>query len=211
MPVLRILRCWENTTAARRRLQVLLDQVAIHAEGDAVAYRVSLLELLGAILGQLGEQAHRPALRTDAASAFETLNHLNTIDELTDAFATTVDALLGHVEPPKVETTIGNPLQRAKAYIDENLAEDLKLADVAKRAGVSTSQLQRIFREALGMTYSTYLTTMRMQKAKELIAGTDRPITEIAFEVGYNDSTYFSTAFRKHEGITPSQYRKQGK
>ena len=45
---------------------------------------------------------------------------------------------------------------------------------------------------------------------KELIAGTDRPITEIAFDVGYNDSNYFSTAFRKHEGLTPSQYRKQG-
>ncbi len=196
--------------AARRRLRVLLDQVAIHVEGDAVAYRVSLLELLGAVLGQLGEQARRPALRTAVASAFETLNHLDTIDELTNAFTATVDTLLGHVEAPQVESTAGNPLQRAQAYIEANLAEDLKLPDVAKRAGVSTSQLQRIFRNALGMTYSTYLTTMRMQKAKELLAGTDRPITDIAFIVGYNDSTYFSTAFRKHEGISPSQYRKQG-
>ncbi len=61
------------------------------------------------------------------------------------------------------------------------------------------------------MTYSTYLTTMRMQKAKALLAGTDRPITDIAFEVGYNDSNYFSTAFRKHEGLSPRQYRGQGK
>ena len=59
------------------------------------------------------------------------------------------------------------------------------------------------------MTCSTYLTTARMTKAKEFIAGTDRPITEIAFEVGYNNSNYFSTAFRKHEGISPSAYRKQ--
>ena len=58
------------------------------------------------------------------------------------------------------------------------------------------------------MPFSTYLTTSRMTRAKELLAGTDRPITEIAFDVGYNDSNYFSTAFRKHEGISPSQYRK---
>jgi len=196
--------------AVRRRLQILLDQVAIHAEGDAVAYRVSLLELLGTILGRLGEQARRPAPRTAAASAFERINHLDTIDDMTAAFTATVDTLLGHVESPQVETAAGNPLQRAQAHINENLAEDLKIADVAKRAGVSTSQLQRIFRDALGMTYSTYLTTMRMQKAKALLGGTDRPITDIAFDVGYNDSTYFSTAFRKHEGISPSQYRKLG-
>ena len=51
---------------------------------------------------------------------------------------------------------------------------------------------------------------MRMQKAKALLVGTDRPITDIAFDVGCHDSTYFSTAFRKHEGMSPREYRKQG-
>jgi AraC-like DNA-binding protein len=200
-----------HSDAARRRLQLLLDQMALHAEGDAVAYRVRLLELLGAVLGVVGEQAgDNHALLTETASAFEQLNHLEGIDELTDAFTTMIDKLQRRVQTPPVEITSGNPLQCAKAYIEENLAEDLKVGEVAKRAGVSTTQLQRVFRETLGMTYSTYLTTMRIQKAKELLAGTDRPITDIAFDVGYNDSTYFSTAFRKHEGLSPRQYRKQG-
>jgi AraC-like DNA-binding protein len=195
--------------AARRRLQILLDQLALYVEGDAVAYRVRLLELLGAILAQLESEGGSQAVLTEAASAFERLYRRESVDELTDAFTASIDKLLSHVEVPKIETSDGiNPFQRAKAYIDENLAEDIKVAEVARRAGVSPSQLQRIFRDAMDMTCSTYITTARMTRAKALIAGTDRPITDIAFDVGYNDSNYFSTAFRKHEGISPSQYRK---
>ncbi len=197
--------------AARRRLRILLDQVATHAQGDAVIYRARLQGLLGTILERLDRQGGAPpALLTDIAAAFQELSQLESVDDVAHAFTSVIDKLLHYVEPPRLESTSGDPLRRAKAYVDENLAEDLKLADVARRAGVSRAQLQRVFSQALGMSYSAYLTAARMQKAKALLAGTDRPITDIAFEVGYNDSNYFSTAFRKHEGISPSQYRKQG-
>ena len=198
--------------AARRRLQILLDQLALYTEGDTMAYRVRLQELLGTILAQREEQGgSKAAILTEAASCFTRLDRSESVDDLTDTLTETIERLLSHVEAPRVETTGGNnPLQRAKAYIDANLVDDLKIDDVAARSGVSTSQLQRLFRDTLGMPFSTYLTTSRMTQAKELLAGTDRSITEIAFDVGYNDSNYFSTAFRKHEGISPSQYRKQG-
>lgn len=196
--------------SATRRLKILLEQMVIHADGDAVLYRVQLLELLGTLLGQLDPtHAQSPALLTEAASAFEKLTRLNRPKDLSARFTATIAKLLSYVEPPKIETSSGNPLQRAKVWIAENLDEDIKVADVAKRAGVSTSQLQRTFREAMDMTFSAYLAKVRMTKAKELLAGTDEPITSIAFDVGYNDSNYFSTAFRKYEGISPRQYRKQ--
>ncbi len=198
--------------AARRRLRVLLDQVAVHADGNVAVYRVRLQELLGMLLSQLSDRggATSPIL-AEGGAAFERMGRAKEIGELTRVFEETIGRLLKQVQPPPAETTSVNHLERARVYIDEHLAEDLKIADVAKRAGVRTQRLQQIFRESLGMTYSTYLTTTRMQKAKELLAGTDHPITQIAFEVGYNDSNYFSTAFRKHEGISPRQYRKQGK
>ena len=173
-------------------------------------YRVQLLELLGTLLGQLDPtHARSPALLTEAASAFEKSTRLNRPKDLSARFTATIANLLSYVEPPKIETSSGNPLQRAKVWIAENLDEDIKVADVAKRAGVSTSQLQRTFREAMDMTFSAYLAQVRMTKAKELLAGTDESITSIAFDVGYNDSNYFSTAFRKYEGTSPRQYRKQ--
>jgi len=196
--------------AARRRLKILLDQIKLYADGDIVAYRVELSKLLGSILTQLDNQTSSTAILTNAASAYEKLSREQSVDHLTDTFTSITERLLEYAEAPQSETTAThNPLQRAEAYINENLAEDLKVSDIARRAGISTTQLQRIFREALGMTCTTYLTTVRMTKAKELLAGGDTPVIEIAFAVGYNDSNYFSTVFRKHEGISPSQYRKQ--
>ena len=194
---------------AQRRLQILLDQMTVHADGNVEIYRVRLQELLGALLSQINErgEATSPML-SEGGAAFERLARAKDIDELSRRFAEATDRLLPHVEAPEIESAFVNHLERAKAYINEHQEEDLKVAEVAKRAGVRTQQLQQLFRESLDMTYSTYLTSVRMQKAKELLAGTDRPITDIAFDVGYNDSNYFSTAFRKHEGISPSQYRK---
>ena len=197
--------------AARRKLQVLLDQLVNTAAGDVMAYRVRLLKLLGTILSQLEEQSNNQDVLTEAASIFESLYQSSTIDELTETFTASIDKLQSHATAPLIESDTGiNPLQRAKAYIDENLAEDIKITEVASRAGVSASQLRRIFNDAMNMTCIAYITTARMKKAKELIASTDRTITEIAFYVGYNDSNYFSTVFSKHEGISPIQYRKQG-
>lgn len=201
-----------HNDSALRRLQILLEQMLFHAEDNVVVYRVRLLELLGMILNQVNEQGNdNPDLVSVTASAFDDLHRLETVGELTNQFKTTVEKLISRVTAPTVEKTSVNPLNRAKAYIRENISEDLKVADVARQSFVSVSQLQRLFKETMGTTFSAWLTRVRIQKAKELLCETDRPTTDIAFEVGYNDSNYFSTAFRKHEGISPSQYRKQSK
>ena len=195
--------------ATHRRLQILFDQMTIHANGDTQLYRVRLQELLGILLSQISESCDNAApILTEGAAAFEKLGRAKEIEELTRTFAKTIECLLTHIKAPSIETSTVNHLERAKAYIKENLEEDLKVAEVARHAGVRTQQLQQIFKDALNMTYSTYLTTVRLHKAKELLAGSDRSITEIAFDVGYNDSNYFSTTFSKHEGISPRQYRK---
>ncbi|NOY10392.1 MAG: helix-turn-helix transcriptional regulator, partial [Spirochaetes bacterium] len=56
-------------------------------------------------------------------------------------------------------------------------------------------------------SFTDYLTDVRLQKAKELLLYSDMSITSIAYEVGYQDSNYFSSLFKKVEGITPSEYK----
>lgn len=196
--------------SARRRLQILLEQMALHAQDDPVVYRMRLVELLGTLINQISEQGNDSrSLLTMTASAFDKLHRLESIKELTEHLKQTVEKLMSCAEPPTVETSTGNPIKRARTFIEEHYAENIKIADVAKRAFVSVSHLQRLFRDTMNITYSSYLATVRIQKAKKLLSTTDSATTEIAFQVGYNDSNYFSTAFRKHEGISPSQYRKQ--
>jgi len=72
--------------AARRRLQIFLDQLVLYAEGDAMAYRVRLQELLGTILAQREEQGDSQAILTEAASSFTRLDRSESVADLTDTF-----------------------------------------------------------------------------------------------------------------------------
>ena len=74
---------------------------------------------------------------------------------------------------------------------------------------MSDSRFSAVFGQQMGMTFTEYLTTLRMSKAKELLSATAMRSSEIAQAVGYNDPHYFSYLFRKHTGMTPSDFRRQ--
>lgn len=84
----------------------------------------------------------------------------------------------------------------------------LSLVEVARNANVSTSYLSLLFRDSDKMGYSAYLTQVRLNKAKLLLCDPKVRLFEIAFMVGFNSQQYFSATFKKHEGCTPSEYRK---
>jgi AraC-like DNA-binding protein len=100
-------------------------------------------------------------------------------------------------------------LSNTISYIENNYSEDLKLKTLADMAGVSINGLINIFKNHFGVTPLSYIISLRIQKACEIMHSSEKPITEIAFEVGFTDSNYFSRAFKKNTGITPSEYRKQ--
>lgn len=92
--------------------------------------------------------------------------------------------------------------------LEKEFASPWKLSDLADLAGMSEGYLHRVFKEATGHSPIDYLIQLRMQRAMELLSGTTLPVTEIAFEVGFNDSNYFTRQFKKIVGISPSKYRR---
>ncbi len=98
---------------------------------------------------------------------------------------------------------------KAIKYVEKeysNPAIDLNL--MSQLLHVSTSYFSRIFKGAKEETFIEYLTTYRIDRAKELLKSTDKKVYEIATEIGYEDAHYFSYNFRKHVGTTPLKYRK---
>ncbi len=83
------------------------------------------------------------------------------------------------------------------------------LGDAARAVGMSESRFSTVFAQETGKTFTEYLTHLRLTRAKELLAGTDRKSAQIALEVGYNDAHYFSYLFKKNLGLTPGEYRAQ--
>lgn len=99
-------------------------------------------------------------------------------------------------------------LDMAKKYLEDNYDKEITLADLAARTGFSTNYFCQIFKEKTGKTYVQFRTELRIHKAKELLGWSDKSVTDIAMEVGYNDSTYFIRVFKEYTGQTPNSYKK---
>ncbi len=100
-------------------------------------------------------------------------------------------------------------LKTAVDFIDSHyMDEEISLNTVANVANVSSNHFSALFSQNMGQTFIEYLTTLRMNKAKELLRCTGMRSSEIAGEIGYKDVHYFSYLFKKKQGMTPSDYRK---
>ena len=100
-------------------------------------------------------------------------------------------------------------LKTAVDFIDSHyMDEEISLNTVANVANVSSNHFSALFSQNMGQTFIEYLTSLRMNKAKELLRCTGMRSSEIAGEIGYKDAHYFSYLFKKIQGMTPSDYRK---
>jgi len=86
--------------------------------------------------------------------------------------------------------------------------KNVKVADVASAIGISRTYLTSIFKKEMKVSPQTFLMNFRMERAGDYLRYTDRPVGEIAEEVGYADSMAFSKAFKKHFHLTPSEFRR---
>ncbi|REJ11325.1 MAG: DNA-binding response regulator [Paenibacillaceae bacterium] len=93
-------------------------------------------------------------------------------------------------------------------YIQEHYAEDLTLSELAGKVYLSRNYLSQLFREYVGESFNQYVTKVRMEKAKRLLAEGKYLIYEVADMVGYKNIPYFSTLFKKTTGLNPSDFMK---
>lgn len=96
--------------------------------------------------------------------------------------------------------------QQTKAYIIENLKEELRVETIAKKFYLSADYLTRIFKKETGMSISDYIVEERMFLAKELIQGGKLSISRVSYECGYDNYSYFTKVFKKKYGVTPREY-----
>ena len=96
-----------------------------------------------------------------------------------------------------------------ECYISEHFAEPLRLGDVAHVFGFSEGYLSVIFKQNFDQTFFEYLLAYQLERGKELLVSTGISVGEIAFQAGLNSNSYFCTAFKKREGLSPKRYREQ--
>ncbi|MBP1990678.1 helix-turn-helix domain-containing protein [Paenibacillus eucommiae] len=166
---------------------------------------LKLLKLMSASGIQLfGDSAQAAELK-----AMETLYRMDHPDQLKREFMAvlrTAARIIGETREKRMNETIAKAVQIIQnRYADS----ELSVVSMTKELFVSENYFSKLFKNETGTTFSQYLTTIRLEKAKELLQQSDLKISEIASRVGYNDANYFSQCFKGVYGLAPGKYREQ--
>ncbi|NWF59025.1 MAG: helix-turn-helix transcriptional regulator [Fischerella sp.] len=102
-------------------------------------------------------------------------------------------------------------LRKAIEYINENLEQDLTLAEIAAAVGMSMYHFSRLFKQSTGLSPHQYVMNCRIEKAKKLLVLSEETINQICQQVGFQNQSHFTSVFRRLIGITPKVYREQVK
>jgi two-component system response regulator YesN len=105
--------------------------------------------------------------------------------------------------------SIGKIVEQTNILISERFSQDLNLDDISKEVHISPQYLSRLYKSETGENFIDRLTSVRIENAKKLMKESRYSIKEICYMSGYSDPNYFSKLFKKHEGISPTDYQKQ--
>ena len=98
-------------------------------------------------------------------------------------------------------------LEAILAYVQANFFQDISVASLSERFGLTPNYLSTLFKKRLGIKFTEYLTGLRLEEAKKLLRTTQRPVRQIAESVGYYSLSYFTKLFIDKVGCTPAEYR----
>jgi AraC family transcriptional regulator len=111
-------------------------------------------------------------------------------------------------DPPMRGGLAGWQRRSVTQYIEENVSEQISLTELAKLVRLSVFHFSRAFKQSFGVPPHRYHTSRRIERAKVLLAKTNQSVTEVALDMGFSDTSSFTTAFRKLAGRTPTEYRR---
>ncbi len=114
------------------------------------------------------------------------------------------------VPTEEVRTDIIKSIYNVVLYMDKNFAENITATECAKRISVSYSLFSKKFKTVTGKTFKEYLIHLRISHAKTMLLTSDKSISSIAADCGYNHISHFIKEFKSNTGLSPLQYRKNG-
>ena len=145
--------------------------------------------LFGQIMTEASAPIPRPELVSTLLYAFLLAVRKAEMQKDTESYAASINASVDHM--------------------NRHYSEDITLERLAAISGISLQHFCRVFRSKLGMRPMEYLARVRVTQAKILLDETDEKINDIAKAVGFGDQNYFGLTFRKYEGVSPTEYRKE--
>ncbi|QBD84570.1 response regulator [Clostridium tetani] len=100
-------------------------------------------------------------------------------------------------------------LECALSYIEKNFRKNITLNEVANYVNFSSTYLSKLFKNNIGINFNKYITKRRIKEATLILENKNISVNDLAFQIGYNEPSYFCKVFKKEKGVTPLEYRKK--
>ncbi len=118
------------------------------------------------------------------------------------------NAVTGKRNTAAIES-VHSPIDRAIAYIDQNYYKELDLVLLSQLVSMNSSYFSSQFKKKTGLSFSTYLQNVRLEKAKNMLLHSDQKLHEISAAIGIGNVKYFCRLFKNYTGVTPTEYKRQ--
>ena len=136
---------------------------------------------------------------------YQELHSLTNVDEIRDFFRYACEKACSYIMSSRKNSTAS--LQKILQYIQENYQRDFSLEEISRYSGFSSQYFSRYFKEQMGITFTDYVSQLRIQKAKKFLAEPNSLVSTVAYAVGFENVNSFIRMFKRYEGVSPGKYK----
>jgi two-component system response regulator YesN len=182
-----------------------INEIALSGELESIY--IYYIEIVLMIIQYIikDEENDLEAIIGEEVDFYSELRKFDTIAEIEEWILTLLTKVITSIR--KINQREKATIKKAKDFIHKNYSDRVTLDMVSKSIGFSKAYFSKMFTEETGDNFTTYLTNVRIEKAKELLVKTDMKIYEICDKIGYPNIEHFSRTFKKLLGVSPIQYK----
>lgn len=182
----------------------IFEWLQIEYYGSVNKIRAKLIELM-ILISRLAYD-YNITQNLDSIDFISQLQSLDAVSELKHWCIQRIEYLTKSISEAREKKT-NSLISKAVDFIKENYRNEITLEDVSKEVNISPHYFSKLFKDEMGENFIDYLTTLRINTAKEIMKSSLMSVKEICYEIGYGDPNYFSRIFKKAVGVTPTEYR----
>ncbi len=193
-----------ETEACLQAFSHIFEWLQIEYYGSVKKIKAKLLELM--ILVSRLAYDYNVSQNMETIDLISDFQSLDTIPDLKLWCLQIIETVTRSISESREKKT-NSLIHKAINFIKDNFKKDITLEDVSKEVNISPHYFSKLFKDEMGENFIDYLTTLRINTAKEIMKSSLMSVKEICYEIGYGDPNYFSRIFKKVVGVTPTEYR----
>lgn len=193
-----------ETDACLQAFGHIFEWLQIEYYGSVKKIKAKLLELM--ILVSRLAYDYNVTQNLESIDFISELQSLDTLSDMKHWCMQRIESVTTSISEAREKKT-NSLIRKAIGFIKDNFKSDITLEDVSREVNISPHYFSKLFKDEMGENFIDYLTTLRINTAKEIMKNSLMSVKEICYEIGYGDPNYFSRIFKKIVGVTPTEYR----